>query len=252
MAQWLLFQLRSGEVGGRRLVSKAFLQETRTPQTIIRREGSWEMMTPDAHFMTYGIGWFLSDYHGRQMLQHGGGIDGMSAMVGVIPEAGVGVVVLSNLNGNQLPAALMHRVFDAYLGLPPADWSARFLAVTKRATEQAEAAERQMEAGRVAGTAPTLPLERYAGTYRNQAWGDATVTLEGGKLMLRYGTEFEGELEHVQYDAFRAHWRNPARGTDYLNFTIDVKRQAVELDLYLWLVANFRRVEGESDPGARP
>ena len=68
------------------------------------------------------------------------------------------------------------------------------------------------------------------------------MSLENGRLRLRYGTQFDGLLEHVQYDTFRARWDNPARGTDYLNFTIDVRHQATKLDLYLWLVASFDRV----------
>jgi hypothetical protein len=68
------------------------------------------------------------------------------------------------------------------------------------------------------------------------------VSLSGGKLVLRYGTEFAGELEHVQFDTFRARWRNPARETNYVNFTIDINRRAAELDIYLWVVAKFQRV----------
>jgi len=94
----------------------------------------------------------------------------------------------------------------------------------------------------VTGTTPSLPLAQYAGTYRHPAWGDLTVTVEDGKLFARYGTEFVGPLEHVQYDAFRARWQNPARGADYLNFTIDVMRKAARVDLYLWVTATFDRV----------
>lgn len=242
MAEWLRFQLAGGVVNGRRLVSEQFIAETRTPQTVIRREGSWAAMTPDAHFMSYGLGWFLSDYHGSLMLQHGGGIDGMSAMVGLMPEQGVGVVVLTNLNGNLLPGALMHRVFDAYLGRPATDWSERARTMVTAAVAQGEAAEQQRVRGIVAGTHPTLPLSDYVGTYRHPAWGDLTIRQEGDHLVAAYGTEFIGELEPVQYDAFRAHWRNPARGTDYLNFSIDVTRHATRVDLYLWHVASFDRV----------
>jgi CubicO group peptidase (beta-lactamase class C family) len=242
MARWLRFQLAGGTWNGHQLVSRAYLDEMRTPQIMIRREGAWAAMSPDAHFMAYGLGWIMSDYHGRLLLQHGGGIDGMSAMVGLVPEANVGVVVLSNLNGNQLPAALMMRVVDAALGRPPADWSGRYFDATRKAIDAAEAAEKAMMAAkRVTGTSPTLPLAQYVGTYHHDAWGDATVRLENGKLVLRYGTEFEGELEHLQYDTFQAHWRNPARGTNYLNFTIDGDRRAARLDLYLWLTATFDR-----------
>ncbi len=242
MAKWLRFQLGRGALDGRRLVSERFIDEARTPQMVIRREGFWADMTPDAHFMSYGIGWFLSDYHGYQMLQHGGGIDGMSAMVGLMPEQGVGVVVLTNLNGNLLPGALMHRVFDAYLGRPAVDWSERARKEVTEETAAGEAADSARAKGVVAGTTPTLPLAQYAGTYRHPAWGDLMVRVENGKLVAQYGTEFVGELEHVQYDAFRARWWNPARGTDYMNFTIDVTRRAARADLYLWLTATFDRV----------
>jgi hypothetical protein len=242
MARWLRFQLGKGEIDGRRFVSERFIEATRSPETVIRREGAWAAMTPDAHFMAYGLGWFLSDYHGFQMLQHGGGIDGMSAMVGLMPEIGVGIVVLTNLNGNLLPGALMHRVFDAYLGRPAIDWSERARAMSTEAQAAADAAEQERLKGMVPGTAPTLPLAQYVGTYRHPAWGDLIISLEGGRLMARYGTEFEGSLEHVLYDTFRAHWRNPARGSDYLNFTIDAARQASRVDLYLWLTATFDRV----------
>ena len=242
MSRWLRFQLGRGQLDGRRLVSEKFIDATRTPETVIRREGPWASMTPDAHFMSYGLGWFLSDYHGYQMLQHGGGIDGMRAMVCLMPEIGVGVVVLTNLNGNLLPGALMHRVFDAYLGRPPRDWSEEARKVVTEAQAAGDMAEAARLKGLVAGTAPTLPLAQYVGTYRHPAWGDLTISLEGGTLVAKYGTEFEGPLEHLQYDTFRAKWRNPARGSDYINFTIDVMRQVARVDLYLWVTATFDRI----------
>jgi CubicO group peptidase (beta-lactamase class C family) len=249
MARWLRFQLGRGNLDGRRLVSSQWLAEMQTPQILIRREGAWGTMTPEARFMAYGMGWILSDYRGHFIGQHGGGIDGMSAMVGILPDEKLGVVVLSNLNYNQLPAALMFRTFDAYLGGPPRDWSAEF----KQASDRSEAAGRAEEAARekalVKGTTPSLPLRSYAGTYRHPAYGDARVTLEGDRLRIQFGTQFDGYLEHVQYDAFKAVWKNPARGSDYLNFTIDVRRQAAKLDLYFWVTVPFERVAEPAGPG---
>lgn len=241
MARWLQLHLAGGTANGRRLLSEPFIKSMQQPETIIRREGSWASMTPEAHFMAYGMGWFVSDFRGKVMLQHGGGIDGMSAMVGMMPELGVGIVVLTNLNGNQLPASLMHRVFDAYLGAPATDWSEWYLAKVREAEAAGAAHSSALEARRISGTRHTLELAKYAGTYRHEAWGDAVVGFDNGKLTLQYGTEFIGELEHVQFDSFRAKWNNPARGTDYLNFTIDVGRQAAGLDLYLWVTAHFTR-----------
>jgi CubicO group peptidase (beta-lactamase class C family) len=243
MARWLELQLGGGVFRGRRLVSEAFILESRTPQTVIRREGPWAAMTPDAHFVSYGLGWIISDYHGQQLLQHGGGIDGMSAMVGLLPERGVGIVALTNLNGNQVPAALMYWIVDRYLDRSVTDWSDRALQAARADQVAAAAAQQRETARRVTGTTPSLPLPRYAGRYRHPAWGDVEVRAEAGGLVIEYGTEFIGTLEHVQHDAFRARWHNPARGADYLNFTIDVRREPARLDLYLWTTATFDRVQ---------
>jgi hypothetical protein len=136
----------------------------------------------------------------------------------------------------------MHRVFDAYLGRPERDWSERGREMVSEGQAAVDVAERERVKSVVPGTRPTLPLDKYVGTYRHPAWGDFTVAMEGGQLAVRYGTEFVGTLEHVQYDAFRARWKNPARGSDYLNFTVDVTRQAARIDLYLWVTATFERV----------
>ncbi len=242
MARWLQFQLAFGAVDGRQLVGRSFLEGMRKPETLIQREGSWAMMSPEGHFMAYGLGWIMSDYRGRQLLQHGGGIDGMSAMVGLLPEADVGIVVLSNLNGNQLPLAVMMRVFDAYLDAPARDWSDEYLRLTQTAEAAGRAEDQQRARQLVAGTKPTLPLAGYAGTYREPTYGDLVVTIENGILRARFGPEFTGRLEHLQFDTFRAVWDNPARETNYLNFTIDVTRRVAEADLYLWVPAHFTRV----------
>ncbi len=95
-----------------------------TPQTVIRAEPPYSLFYPEAHFLNYGLGWFLSDYRGRKLVEHGGAIDGMRAQVAMIPEEKLGLVILTNLHGTALPVALMYRTLDAFLGAPQRDWSA--------------------------------------------------------------------------------------------------------------------------------
>ena len=59
-----------------------------------------------------------------------------------------------------------------------------------------KAAEKKVEAQRVAGTKPSLPLSQYAATYIDSMYGDAKVWEEGGKLRIARGPAFDGELEH--------------------------------------------------------
>src|SRR5437763_14286428 len=88
-------------------------------------------------FSSYGMGWMVEDYRNQLSWQHGGNTLGMTAAVGMLPERKVGVVVLSNMQGAQLPALLEQYVFDRELGAPMKDWSAeaytRSLVQRKRA-----------------------------------------------------------------------------------------------------------------------
>ena len=45
--------------------------------------------------MTYGLGWFQQDYHGRAVDFHTGSIDGMIAIHGLMRDDRLGVYVLA-------------------------------------------------------------------------------------------------------------------------------------------------------------
>ena len=140
MAQWVRLQLGNGTYAGKPLISSAAVKEMATPQTVIRLEGQMARLYPEAHFLNYGLGWFLSDYRGRKLVEHGGAIDGMRALVAMIPEEKLGVVILTNLSGTILSVPLSYRIFDAYLGAPARDWSAEMLKTMNALEEQARAA----------------------------------------------------------------------------------------------------------------
>ena len=58
-------------------------------------------------------------------------------------------------------------------------------------------------------TKPSLPLSAYAGTYGGQMYGDAKVTEENGRLVVRMlpSPNYVGDLEHWHFDTFRVRWR---------------------------------------------
>jgi hypothetical protein len=231
MAQWLRLNLGDGVYQNQRLLSSATVKEMQTPQTIIRLEGLQKSLYPEAHFLNYGLGWFLSDYRGRKIVEHGGAIDGMRASVAMVPEEKLGVVILTNLSGTILPQALFFKVFDFYLNAPARDWSSDLLKVSKGAEEQAKAAEKKIETDRVKDTSPSLPLEKYAGTFQSEMYGETKVAFENAKLVVRFGPNFTGDLEHWNYDTFRVKWRDPVQGKAFINFRLNTQGRAQVLSL---------------------
>lgn len=231
MTSWIRMLLAEGEFGGEQVLSEEVLQEVQEPHTLVRRQGGWELMAPDAHFMAYGLGWFMNDYRGRKVLQHGGNIDGMHALVGLMPEEELGLVVLTNLNPNYLTYALMYRVFDAYLGGEQQDWSEVLQTGFTELMAEFESEQDEMEEARVSGTQPSLPLEEYAGTYTDAMYGEVVVRLEGDGLVLQRGPNFVGDLEHWHYDTFRVDWRDDSLGEAFATFSLDARGEAAEVDV---------------------
>jgi len=235
MAQWLRLQLGRGTYEGKQFFSRAAAREMWTPHTIIPISELGEKLNPTRHFYTYGLGWFLSDYHGRKVASHGGGLDGMISQVAMMPEESLGVVVLSN-SETGLPSLMVNKIFDVFLGVPPRDWSAEALARAKAAKEAEKGEEQKLEAERAKDTKPSLALEKYAGTYTGAMYGDAKVALENGKLVLRLAPSpnFVGDLEHWQYDTFRVKWRDTVvypfpKG--FVTFTLDARGRVDEMKI---------------------
>ena len=80
------------------------------PQQIMRKEGRLGSYFPPVNFLTYGLGWFISDFNGLKMVEHGGNIDGMHAQVSLVPELELGMIFLSNSRNLMLEASRYHIV----------------------------------------------------------------------------------------------------------------------------------------------
>lgn len=254
MARWMRFVLDSGRVGGKRLLSAAAYREILSPQVVAPPAMYPTMRVVRPHFFTYGLGWFLHDYAGEAVAMHTGSIDGMSAIIGLLPDRRVGVYVLANLDHAELRHALMYRVFDAYRsGGDDAgrvrDWSAELLTLYGRLHTEALAAERRQEQRRVAGTRPSLPLARYVGTYANSTFGDVVVRARDGVLHLVFGHGYAGPLEHWHYDTFRARWADRRTRPSAVVFAPDGGGGVAEVRL---LGVTFARAPAAAGVAATP
>jgi hypothetical protein len=202
---------------------------------VIRTDGMgfegiiWAKRNPGAKFLTYGLGWMQRDYRGRTLVWHGGSIDGMRSQVALIPEEKLGMVILSNRGNQLLPEALVYRVCDLYFADAPKDWSADLRKVQNEIDTLRKLNEMKDMLFRAKDTNPSLPLEKYAGTYTSELYGDVKVTLDNGKLTLRYGEGYVGDLEHWHYDSFRATWTNPREPKALVTFVLNAQGAVGEL-----------------------
>jgi CubicO group peptidase (beta-lactamase class C family) len=224
MARWVsaLLAAKAGGVAAGPLTPR-LVQELWSAHTILPIPELPDALAALApRFSSYGLGFGLRDYHGRKLVTHTGGLSGMVSRVALVPEEGLGVVVLTNQESSGGRDAVAYRLLDAYLGLPATDWVPRFKEAARLEEERARAAEAAHRAARATGSRPSLPLARYAGRYRDAWYGEASIQAEGDRLVLRFSRSpsLTGDLEHWHYDTFVSRWRDRTVPDAFVTFAL--------------------------------
>src|SRR4029077_14779510 len=89
----------------------------------------------------YGLGWFLRQWNGHKVVEHGGNIDGFNSQVAFMPDQKLGFVLLTNVTASTLGATAMNIVWKNLVGEP------------KEKTPSAPAADPNQEVGKYLMTA---------------------------------------------------------------------------------------------------
>ncbi|MBN2409078.1 MAG: serine hydrolase [Candidatus Aminicenantes bacterium] len=224
MANWVMMNLNKGKFGDKPVISEAAMTQIQSPQMVVQDPVFLLLSNfPELYYPSYGLGWFLTSYRGHTLLHHGGNIDGFSAMVSFMPRDNMGLVVLTNLNGNLLPYAVMFNIYDRLLGLDQKPWSARFKEIIDKMKAEGEKTKKEADKDRQLNTKPSHPLEDYAGEYAHPGYGTLSVTKEGDNLKARYNGKDFG-LSHYHYDVFEFKdlFEGEGRGTK-VTFGLDIK-----------------------------
>jgi CubicO group peptidase (beta-lactamase class C family) len=226
MAKWLRVQLSGGTLadGSRLFSTQTARQLTSIVTPIPIGDPPPELPPLKTNFHGYALGFDIRDYRGHKIVMHTGGLPGYVSRVAMIPDLNVGVAVLTNQESGEAFDSIAYRVLDYYLGAPAFDWIDGYTKVHARVAAGVSAAEGHASSARDATSKPSLPLAKYAGTYRDAWYGDITIAEEGGKLVIRFSHTpgLVGDLEHWQHDTFIARWRDrELRADAYVAFALN-------------------------------
>ena len=204
MANWLRFQLAEGAFNLQQYVDPEALNETRTPQAVVRMENLTRELNPESNVMAYGMGWTIQDYRGELLVSHSGSLNGFRSRVELMPKRNSGFVVMINVDRGIALVAMRNALADMLSGKPGRDWNAYYLMVDRKADEKEEKVRTEKMAKAAKGTQPSRPLAAYAGQYENPAYGPLTITIVDGKPVFQW-SRMTIPLEHLQYDTFTAY-----------------------------------------------
>ena len=175
MARYVQTELGNGvNPDGRRVVSAENLERTWQPSVALQA-GPGTPPDMAAFAGHYALGWVLGAYGGQRLIWHSGGTLGFTSLVSFLPEADLGVVILTNGSGTAGPFtyAVQFRLLELLFDQPAA-----FDALL--ATSLASAAEGRADLLAHLGEIDPAAVTPYLGRYANPDLGEVTLALQEG------------------------------------------------------------------------
>jgi hypothetical protein len=136
----------------------------------------------------YAMGWVTGTYHGQPIINHSGGTLGFVSEVAFLPEADLGIVLLTN--GGQGAGTFNYAVQFRLLELlfdQPAEFDALLGPVLEAQTAQVTELRAHL------GTVDPDAVAPYLGRYEHPTLGEVEVALRGGTLVFDAG-EIRSEM----------------------------------------------------------
>jgi CubicO group peptidase (beta-lactamase class C family) len=207
MANYLCFHLDRGLAGGRRILSESSASLMQSPQIYCHADEQ-----PEVGDVSYGFGFEVSHYRGEKLVRHAGGWIGWQSLLAMLPERGLGIVILSNRSQHPVPTLLAYAIFDRVCRWKELPWLARFRS-NKDKSDDLQRKNREIRAAlRKPGTQPSHPLPEYVGDYEHLGYG--RISIESDARHLRWkGLGISVELNHRHFDIFEFP-SEPANDTD--------------------------------------
>ncbi|MBT5074189.1 MAG: beta-lactamase family protein [Kordiimonadaceae bacterium] len=199
MAKWMELLLAEGQWDGVGLVSPERIKEMMKPHILLEPGDVYPAAaTYNQNYYSYGMAWFVHDYKGHKIAMHTGSIDGMIAIVAVVPEQKMGVYVFINSDHIEYRHALMNTVMDIVLDLPRTNWSEKLYPIFH---PQEDTSNEEAE------TFPEIASQDLIGTYDLEGSYPLMISENNGILQGRFGTQ---NIEITQAENNSYLYINPA------------------------------------------
>lgn len=231
LSHWLIAQLDSGNFVGKNIIPYQVLQRTRKPETI---QGRVKRPFNTSHFNLYGLGWGISDYEGKEIIAHTGGVNGFLTSVTLLPEINLGIVVLTNSDQNLFYQSLKWEIIDSFLDLPFRNYDLFFYTDFLKDKEKNEKWLKTLKDSVQMNIKSEIPLSEFQGKYENDVYGYATINLEDGhlSLTLEHHSKLKGKLDYVGNNRFLCTYSDPTYGKKVLPFFVS-KGVVQSFELYV-------------------
>ncbi len=220
LLKWARLWLNNGKWNGEQIFSENVINEIFSPHIMMPIKPANKY---GINFQGYGFGWFMLDYSGYKVLHHGGGLPGIHTKIVLVPAANLGFVILTNQINGAIDA-FMYKILDAFLNTKDVDYASQTYEAYQKYYTMLDTQKKMLEENRVKGTSPSLPIDKYSGSYLDDYYGKAEIILENNNLtlsLLPTKALFTGVLTHWHYNTFKIEFADPYLPYGLINFELN-------------------------------
>jgi len=208
LGAWMIMNLNDGMNGTDTLISKANHDMMWKPHMNIRFS-----TIPGGHyrsqFSAYGLGWSVDDFDGYTIIGHGGGLPGMLSKTRMIPELGLGVVVLTNAAPGGYSYEMISRsIIDSYLDVNNVDWVSLASNILDASQDEEDSVMTATWNIVKKADVKNVDIDAFVGTYHDKWYGEVEISKKGKGLYIHSvrSPKLSGDLLFYEENTFVAKW----------------------------------------------
>jgi CubicO group peptidase (beta-lactamase class C family) len=237
IAKWMQMLLARGSYAGKQILKPGTVDQIFAASMVAGTRGP----IPDPN---YSAGLGCESYHflRYRVIEKNGAVNGVRAIVTLIPEKNVGIAVFANKQLTVFPEAIRAEFLERYLGPSGVDLQAQTLKEQAAWTGLLDHPKPPADA-----KPPGHRLSAYTGTYTSRLYGLLRVSDQGGSLQAAVGPHgYAGHLLHYSGDAFLLWFDDPDVQPGILTFKFDRDNKVIGINgsaVVNVLTANYGRFD---------
>lgn len=214
MTQWLRMMLNDGRVDGTQVLTPETVKEIHAASLVAGHGGP--LSDPNA---AVGLGCDSYNFLDTRVIEKNGALDGVRAIVILIPGMKNGIVVIANKQLTVFPEAIRDEFLERYIGKSGVDLQAN------EKTNQVGWNSLIITVERPANPGPvSINQSAIFGTYTSELYGTMQVKAgsDAENMTIELGpVKYPGTLMHVTNDTWYLSFPNPDDQVGYLTFEVD-------------------------------
>lgn len=228
LSKWVMMQLANGKYNGKQIVPEMVISKTRQSNMIVGNGDG-----KDTNFETYGLGWFLNDFHGKKVVTHDGGANGFLSKTVLVPEDNFGFVILTNSDAQYMFEGLGKQLLNDLADQPYKNYSSDydFAFKSRNKADILDLKELRLIEKVYSHKVKPEMYKKLEGLYGNKVYGKITVEAKEtfAEVKFEFHPQYKATIKFLDEKTLLLDYNDPVLGVHEINFDLKAEKPTIEM-----------------------